>query len=61
MALSDVAGVRGRKARGVTLTPEEVAIEKKALTQLRQDGIDVDGLLAKRDSIAEKSVPPPAP
>jgi len=54
MALSDVAGVRGRKARGVTLTPEEVAIEKKALTQLRQDGIDVDGLLAKRDSIAEK-------
>ena len=54
MALSDVAGVRGRKARGVTLTPEEVAIEKKALTQLRQDGVDVDGLLAKRDSIAEK-------
>ena len=54
MALSDVAGVRGRKARGVTLTPEEVAIEKKALTRLRQDGIDVDGLLAKRDSIAEK-------
>ena len=54
MALSDVAGVRGRKARGVTLTPEEVAIEKKALTKLRQDGIDADGLLAKRDSIAEK-------
>jgi len=54
MALSDVAGVRGRKARGVTLTPEEVAIEKKALAQLRQDGIDADALLAKRDSIAEK-------
>ena len=54
LALSDVAGVRGRKARGVTLTPEEVAIEKKALTKLRQDGIDADGLLAKRDSIAEK-------
>ena len=54
IALSDVAGVRGRKSRGVTLTPEEVAIETKALTRLRQDGIDADALLAKRDSIAEK-------
>ena len=54
LALSDVAGVRSRKARGVTLTSEEVAIEKKALTKLRQEGIDADGLLAKRDSIAEK-------
>jgi hypothetical protein len=54
IALSDVAGLRARKARGVTLTPEEVAIEKKALTRLKQDGVDVDGLLAKRDTIAEK-------
>jgi hypothetical protein len=54
IALSDVAGLRARKARGVTLTPEEVAIEKKALTRLKQDAVDVDGLLAKRDTIAEK-------
>ena len=54
IALSDVAGLRARKARGVTLTPEEVAIEKKALTKLKEDGVDVDGLLAKRDTIAEK-------
>jgi hypothetical protein len=54
MALSDVAGLRARKARGVALTPEEVAIEKTAMTKLRQDGIDADGLLAKRDAIAEK-------
>jgi hypothetical protein len=54
IALSDVAGLRARKARGVTLTPEEVAIEKKALAKLKQDGVDVDGLLAKRDTIAEK-------
>jgi len=54
IALSDVAGLRTRKARGVTLTPEEVAIEKKALTRLKQDGIDADALLAKRDAIAEK-------
>jgi hypothetical protein len=54
MALSDVAGLRTRKARGITLTPEEVAIEKKAVTKLRQDGIDADGLLAQRDTIADK-------
>ena len=54
IALSDVAGLRARKARGVTLTPEEVAIEKKALIKLKQDGVDVDGLLGKRDAIAEK-------
>jgi hypothetical protein len=54
LALSDVAGLRTRKARGVTLTPEEVAIEKKALTKLKQDRIDVDGLLEKRDAIADK-------
>jgi len=54
LALSDVAGLRARKARGVTLTPEEVAIEKKALTKLKQDGIEVDALLTKRDAIAEK-------
>jgi len=56
LALSDVAGLRMRKGRGITLTPEEVAIEKKALTRLKQDGIDADALLAKRDSIAEKKV-----
>src|SRR5258705_11478240 len=54
IALSDVAGLRARKARGVTLTPEEVAVEKKALIKLKQDGVDVDGLLGKRDAIAEK-------
>jgi uncharacterized protein len=54
VALSEVAGLRTRKARGVTLTSEEVAIEKRALTKLNQDGIDADALLAKRDAIAEK-------
>jgi hypothetical protein len=54
LALSDVAGLRQRRERGVTLTPDEIVIEKKALTRLRQEGIDVDGLLAKRDAIAEK-------
>jgi hypothetical protein len=56
LALSDVAGLRIRKSRGITLTPEELAIEKKALTRLKQDGIDADALLAKRDAIAAKKV-----
>jgi len=54
LALSDVAGLRARKGRGITLTPEEIAIEKNALAKLEADHIDVDGLLAKRDAIAEK-------
>ena len=54
MALSDVAGLRERKARGVALTAEETGIERKALARLKQDGIDVDGLLAKRDAVAER-------
>src|SRR4051794_17376274 len=54
LALSDVAGVRARKARGIALTADEAAIESKALAKLKQDAIDVDGLLAKRDTIAEQ-------
>jgi hypothetical protein len=54
MALSDVAGLRERKARGITLTAEESGIERKALAKLERDGIDVDGLLAKRDAVAER-------
>jgi hypothetical protein len=52
VALSDVAGIRARKARGVALTAEESAIENKAVAKLKQDHIDADALLAKRDAIA---------
>jgi hypothetical protein len=54
LALGDVAGLRDRKERGIALTAEESAIEGKALARLKQDGIDVDGLLAKRDAIAAR-------
>ena len=54
IALGDVAGLRNRKTRGVALSPDEVSIEQTAMKRLRQDGIDVDGLLAKRDEIAQK-------
>ena len=54
LALGDVAGLRDRKARGIALTAEESGIERKALAKLKQDRIDVDGLLAKRDAVAER-------
>jgi uncharacterized protein len=54
IALSDVAGIRDRKARGIALSPDEVSIERSAASKLRKDGIDIDGLLARRDEILEK-------
>jgi hypothetical protein len=54
IALGDIAGLRNRKARGIALSPDEVSIEQTAVNRLRQDRIDVDGLLAKRDEIAQK-------
>jgi len=56
IALSDVAGIRARKARGIALSPEEVSIEQTAFKKLQQDRIDVDGLLAKRDEITQKKL-----
>jgi len=53
-ALADVAGFRDRKARGVTLSGEEILAEKKAVEKLKRDGVDIEGLLAKRDEIAAK-------
>jgi uncharacterized protein len=54
IALGDVAGVRDRKARGIGLTPDEVSIERFAASKLQKDGIDIDGLLARRDEILQK-------
>lgn len=54
LALGDVAALRDRKARGIALTAEESGIERKAVVKLKQDGIDVEGLLAKRDAVAER-------
>jgi len=53
-ALGDVAGLRDRKSRGVKLSEPEIATEQKAIEKLKRDGIDIDGLLAKRDEIAAK-------
>lgn len=53
-ALVDVAAMRSRKARGITASPQEEAIEKAAVTKLQKAGINVDRLLAQRDEIAAR-------
>jgi hypothetical protein len=50
-----IAGLRARKAAAGTLSPEEAATEKEALTKLKQEGIDADALLAKHDAFVEKT------
>jgi uncharacterized protein len=54
MALGDVAAIRDRRSRGVVLSAEEISIERDARTALERDKVDIDGLLAQRESIAKK-------
>jgi hypothetical protein len=53
-ALIDVAAARRRRERGITLSSEEISNEQAAIAQLKQERIDIDGLLAKREEVAEK-------
>lgn len=53
-ALSEVAATRDRKARGDTVSPQQISDERAATRKLEQAGIDVGGLLARRHEIAEK-------
>jgi hypothetical protein len=54
--LSEIAGTRERKARGdKELGPVEIANEQALTQKLQQAGIDVDGMLAKRQELLEKS------
>jgi len=52
--LVDVASARDRRARGMSLSQQDLANEKSAAEKLKNAGIDVDFLLGKRDEIAEK-------
>ena len=55
VALSDIASVRERKARGdQSLSPVDLADEQAATRKLGQAGVDVDGLLARRKEITEQ-------
>ncbi len=55
LQLSDIAEVRERKARGEKVPPIELGDEAAAARKLEQEGIDVDGLLAKRKALAQSS------
>ena len=53
--LGQVATLRDRKAAGETLSPGELQDMDKAARSLKKAGVDVDGLLARRQEIAEKN------
>ncbi len=55
LQLSDIADVRERKERGEKVPPIELGDEAAAARRLEQEGIDVDGLLAKRKALAQSS------
>jgi hypothetical protein len=50
----DIADVREYKARGLPVYPPQLAKERTDTAKLKKEGIDVDGLLARRDEIAAK-------
>jgi len=53
--LADVASVRDRKEHGNTdISPLELQNEQAVSRKLAQEGLDVDGLLAKRKAMAEQ-------
>jgi hypothetical protein len=54
LALSDIAAVRDRKARGEPVSAIDLADEQGAVRRLTEQGIDVDGLLARRQEIADQ-------
>jgi len=54
LALSDIASVRERLARGEKVSALDLEDEQAATRRLSQAGIDVDALLAKRKEMAEQ-------
>jgi uncharacterized protein len=54
LALSDIASVRERKARGEAVSAIDLEDETAAVRRLTQAGIDVDGLLAHRHELAQQ-------
>lgn len=54
LTLSDIASVRERKARGEAVSAIDLEDEQSATRRLRQAGVDIDGLLAAREKLAEQ-------
>ena len=53
-ALAEVREFRERRARGETLLPQELVIEKEATAKLVKAGIAIDALLARREEVMRK-------
>jgi uncharacterized protein len=54
LSLSDIASVRERKARGEAVSAIDLADEQSAVRRLAQEGIDVEGLLARRQELLQQ-------
>jgi hypothetical protein len=54
LQLKDIADVRERKARGEKVSAVDLADEQGAVRKLQQAGVDVEGLLARRQELAEQ-------
>jgi hypothetical protein len=52
--LGELASVRDRKSRGEKLTAADVADQEALSRKLEQAGVDVEGLLARRQELAAK-------
>jgi len=52
--ITDIGGFRARKARGETLLPQEVEIERTSIEKLQGAGIPIDSLLAQQDTVLKK-------
>ncbi len=54
LTLSDVAATRERKGKGEKISADDLAREMFGTRRLEQEGLDVDGLLAKRKELAKQ-------
>src|SRR5688572_17764693 len=54
LTLSVVAGVRDRRARADNISPADSSNERAGTAKLEKEGINVTGLLARRNEIGEK-------
>ncbi len=52
--ITDIGGFRARRARGETLLPQEVEIERTSIAKLENAGIPIDSLLAQQDTVKKK-------
>jgi uncharacterized protein len=52
--ITDIGGFRARRARGETLLPQEVEIERTSIEKLQSAGIPIDSLLAQQDTVRRK-------